>query len=82
HNYSSNWRNTNVTDTQANTAVQKFATLYSQLKSELGSEENRFFVHIDKMKQWKDDPRLKDYKRDMEDWIDSYEHKLSDDVEN
>lgn len=82
HNYSSNWRNTNVTDTQANTAVQKFTTLYSQLKSELGSEENRFFVHIDKMKQWKDDPRLKDYKRDMEDLIDSYEHKLSDDVEN
>ncbi|WP_233262738.1 oligoendopeptidase F [Mycoplasma sp. NEAQ87857] len=80
-NYLSNKLNTNLIDTEFRTKEQEIDFLSQQLSEQFGSETNRFFANIEKMKQWKDDPRLKDYKRDIEDLILEYEHKLDDSVE-
>ncbi|WP_406614701.1 oligoendopeptidase F [Mycoplasma corogypsi] len=81
HNYISNNLNTNLVDPKWKKIKQDFSFLSNELSQKLGSESNRFYKHIDKMKLWKEDPRLKSYKRHMEDQINALEHKLSDEVE-
>ncbi|ADE19689.1 oligoendopeptidase F [Mycoplasma crocodyli] len=80
-NYISNNLNTEVTSSKWLSYEQKWQHLNSELSKEMGSESNRFFKHIDKMKIWKDDPRLKTYKILIENSIEDFKHKLSDEVE-
>ncbi|MFV8414072.1 oligoendopeptidase F [Mycoplasma sp. Sp48II] len=80
-NYLSNNHNINIVDPKFKQLIQEWEFLNQQLEEEYGSETNRFFAHIEQMKQWKEDPRLALYKREIEDFIDQYSHKLSDEVE-
>ncbi|EFF41656.1 oligoendopeptidase F [Mycoplasmopsis alligatoris] len=80
-NYISNNLNTNLVDAKWLAYEQKWELLNSELAKKLGSENNRFFKHIEKMKVWKEDSRLKNYKRFIEDNIENFKHKLSDEVE-
>lgn len=82
HNYISNNLNTNLVSGEWRKLKQDLDFKFHKLDEEFGSEKNRFYKHIDKMKIWKEDPRLKSYKRHIEDDIEAYSHKLSDEVEN
>ncbi|SJZ50593.1 oligoendopeptidase F [Mycoplasmopsis verecunda] len=80
-NYLSNNHNINIIDPNFKKLLQDYEFLNQQLEEEFGSELNRFYAHIEQMKQWNDDPRLSLYKRGIEDLIEQYSHKLSDEVE-
>ncbi|MHA3801800.1 oligoendopeptidase F [Mycoplasma sp. VS30B] len=80
-NYLSNNHNINIVDPKFKQLIQEWEFLNQQLDEEYGSETNRFFAHIEQMKEWKKDPRLVLYKRGIEDLIEQYSHKLSDEVE-
>lgn len=80
-NYLSNAHNVNLADPKILALMQKYELLENELSSKFGSELNRFYQNIEKMKQWKEDSRLKNYKIAIEDSIAEYEHKLDDNVE-
>lgn len=81
NNYLSNNLNTNVVDSKWLSEGKKWELLKSNLVQKFGSEINRFYKHIDKMRLWKEDNRLKNYKLGIQDLINSFDHKLSDEVE-
>ncbi|VEU74339.1 Oligoendopeptidase F, plasmid [Mycoplasmopsis citelli] len=81
HNYISNHISTNVVDPRFKKLDEDFAFLNEGLSERFGSETNRFYANIDKMKLWKEDPALKEYKHSIENLILDFEHKLSDEVE-
>ncbi|AKA49962.1 oligoendopeptidase F [Mycoplasmopsis gallinacea] len=81
HNYLSNNLNTNLVDPKFNKLQQEFDFLTQAFVSRFGSEENRIYAHKDKIWDWKEKPELKSYKRYLTDLLDSFTHKLSDDVE-
>ncbi|WBP83883.1 oligoendopeptidase F [Mycoplasmopsis edwardii] len=81
-NYISNNQNTDLVNAEFIKLNKDFELIAHNLSTEFGSETNRFFANIEKMKLWKEDPRLKLYKRDIGDLIASWEHKLDDKVEN
>ncbi|MEA4134331.1 oligoendopeptidase F [Mycoplasma sp. 2704] len=80
-NYLSNKQNVNLIDPEIIKKSQDVEFLDNQLETEFGSEINRFYANLDKMKVWKDDLRLADYKMQIEETIEQHKHKLSDDVE-
>ncbi|QZE12646.1 oligoendopeptidase F [Mycoplasma sp. Ms02] len=81
NNYLSNNQNTNVVDPTWEEKSQQVSNTFARLSQELGSEENRMYQHVDKLNEWKHDPRLSLYERSIEDTIDSFKYKLSDEVE-
>lgn len=81
HNYLSNNSNTNVVDPHFKQLTQEFEFLVEDLSNQLGSETNRFFKNIDKIKAWINDPRLSKWKIHYQNEIDRYKHKLSDEIE-
>ncbi|EIE40175.1 oligoendopeptidase F [Mycoplasmopsis canis] len=80
-NYISNNQNTDIVNADFIKLSKDFELKSHELSKEFGSETNRFFIHIEKMKNWKEDSRLKLYKRDIEDLIASKDHKLDDKIE-
>lgn len=81
YNYISNNLNTDLTNPAYIKLDKEFEFKSHELSQELGSELPRFFANLEKIKLWKDDPRLKSYKRGIEDLIDSQKYKLDDKVE-
>ncbi|WP_334686906.1 hypothetical protein [Mycoplasmopsis felis] len=81
HNYISNNLNTDLINPVYKKLDNDFDFLNHELDKQFGSEENRFFENIEKMKIWKNDPRLLSYKRHIEDQILDFEHKLDDNIE-
>ncbi|WP_322910890.1 oligoendopeptidase F [Mycoplasmopsis felis] len=81
HNYISNNLNTDLINPVYKKLDNDFNFLNHELDKRFGSEENRFFANIEKMKIWKNDPRLLSYKRHIEDQISYFEHKLDDNIE-
>lgn len=81
YNYISNNLSTDLNNAQYIKWEKDFEYQAYLLNQEFGSELPRFFKNIDKMKVWKDDPRLKSYKRAIEDLIASQKYKLDDKVE-
>ncbi|MEE3928600.1 oligoendopeptidase F [Mycoplasmopsis ciconiae] len=81
-NYLSNNLNTNVVDAKWKKLNSDFENLFTRLNSQLGSETNRIYKNRDKLKIWKEDERLKSYKLSIEDVLDSFNHKLSDEIED
>ncbi|AKO50360.1 oligoendopeptidase F [Mycoplasmopsis bovis] len=82
HNYISNKTNINLTDSKAQEMALKFDSANEELNKQYGSEINRFFKNADKLKSWVNDERLKSYKKMLTDTLDSFNHKLSNDVED
>lgn len=80
-NYISNNLSTNVVNPQFKQLSEKFDFLNEQLLAKFGSESNRFYQNLDKLKVWKDTPELKEYKHSIENAILDLKHKLSDEVE-
>lgn len=80
-NYLSNKNNVNLIDNFIINKQQEFQNLNNSLEIEFGSENNRFFKNIEKLKVWKEDPRLKTYKIHIEQAINEYDHKLEDNIE-
>ncbi|QJB71253.1 oligoendopeptidase F [Mycoplasma sp. 1654_15] len=81
HNYIFNKLNTNLVDAMINKYSGEFSFKMSQLEAKLGSIENIFFKNIDKVLTWKDNPKVKNYKKEIDFLIESKKHKLSDEVE-
>ncbi|ADN68745.1 oligoendopeptidase F [Mycoplasmopsis fermentans] len=81
HNYLSNHSNQNLVDSKWTDLSTKWENITNKISEEMGSEAVRFFKNIEKLKIWKDDPRLKNERRGIIDAIEEYEHKLSDEVE-
>ncbi|WP_406617999.1 M3 family oligoendopeptidase [Mycoplasmopsis lipophila] len=80
-NYLSNKHNANLIDPEILALIQKFELIDNELSIRYGSDINRFYQNIEKIKIWKEDPRLKTYKIQIENNIKEYEHKLDDKVE-
>ncbi|WP_041593755.1 oligoendopeptidase F [Mycoplasmopsis cynos] len=80
-NYISNNFNTDLVNPIFIKLKNDYELRVNKLENEFGSETNRFFANIEKMKVWKDDPRLASYKNDILDSIASFDHKLDDKVE-
>ncbi|TQC54339.1 oligoendopeptidase F, partial [Mycoplasmopsis cynos] len=80
-NYISNNFNTDLVNPIFIKLKNDYELRVHKLENEFGSETNRFFANIEKMKVWKDDPRLASYKNDILDSIASFDHKLDDKVE-
>ncbi|QCZ36462.1 oligoendopeptidase F [Mycoplasma nasistruthionis] len=80
-NYLSNKLNVNLIDPEIKKLSQDYEFLSQQLSDEFGSELNRFYANMDKMLIYKEDPRLKNHKRYIEELIENKKHKLSDEVE-
>ncbi|MGZ9756728.1 oligoendopeptidase F [Mycoplasma sp. 4423] len=80
-NYISNNLNTDLVNAKFKQLESEFQFLSHTLNTEFGSESNRFYANMEKMKVWKDDPRLASYRRSICDQIQEYEHKLDDKVE-
>ncbi|WP_051449488.1 oligoendopeptidase F [Mycoplasmopsis cricetuli] len=81
HNYISNHISTNVVDPKFNKLSQEFNFLNQQLSDQFGSEINRFELHIEKIKLWKENTKLKSYKHHIENDILELKHKLSNEIE-
>ncbi|RIV16220.1 M3 family metallopeptidase [Mycoplasmopsis gallopavonis] len=81
HNYVSNNLNTDLTNPFWIELNSRLSSLNNKLSLEFGSEKNRFFANIEIMKEWKNDPRLSIYKKDIENLIESEKHQLSKEVE-
>ncbi|WP_129693822.1 hypothetical protein [Mycoplasmopsis columboralis] len=60
---------TNVVNPQFKQLSEKFDFLNEQLLAKFGSESNRFYQNLDKLKVWKDTPELKEYKHSIENAI-------------
>ncbi|WP_027335034.1 oligoendopeptidase F [Mycoplasmopsis felifaucium] len=80
-NYLSNKSNENLIDPEIQKLSTEFENINENLSEKFGSDLNRLFKNIDKVKTWINDSRLAKYKRSLQDVINSYDHKLSDDVE-
>lgn len=80
-NYLSNKISINLLDFETQKMSTMFQAIAEKLNNEFGSETNRFFKNIDKIKLWVNDKRLASHKRMLTEVINNYEHKLSDDVE-
>lgn len=81
NNYLSNKTNENLVDNEIQKLCLAFNSMNEELHNEYGSEINRLYKHIEKLKVWIQDERLQKYKRNFDDLLESYNHKLSDDVE-
>ncbi|MBN4083782.1 oligoendopeptidase F [Mycoplasma sp. CSL10137] len=80
-NYLSNKLNEDLVNPEILKLESELKVRFNKLNIEFGSETNRFYKNIEKIKEWKNDPRLADYKRHLEDQIEDYNHKLDDKVE-
>lgn len=80
-NYISNSYNRELTNSTFIELNNKWELLNQKISEQLGSENVRFFKHVEKIKSWLDDPRLAPHKRNLQALIDDYEHKLEDNVE-
>ncbi|MBU4692650.1 oligoendopeptidase F [Mycoplasma sp. CSL7491-lung] len=80
-NYVSNKLNEDLVNPEILKLESELKVRFNKLNIEFGSETNRFYKNIEKIKEWKNDPRLADYKRHLEDQIEDYNHKLDDKVE-
>ncbi|MCU4706360.1 oligoendopeptidase F [Mycoplasma sp. CSL7503-lung] len=80
-NYISNKLNEDLVNPEILKLESELKVRFNKLNIEFGSEINRFYKNIEKIKEWKNDPRLADYKRHLEDQIEDYNHKLDDKVE-
>ncbi|TDV23547.1 oligoendopeptidase F [Mycoplasmopsis mustelae] len=80
-NYISNHLNTDLVNAKFKKLEAEFQFLNHKLNTTFGSETNRFYANIEKMKLWMNDRRLASYRRQIQDEIDEYEHKLDDKVE-
>ncbi|UUM19499.1 MULTISPECIES: oligoendopeptidase F [unclassified Mycoplasma] len=80
-NYISNHISTNVVNPDFKKLAEEFDFLNERLSEQFGSETNRFYQNIDKLKLWKEKNELKEYKHSIENALLDYEHKLSDEVE-
>ncbi|UWD33969.1 oligoendopeptidase F [Mesomycoplasma molare] len=80
-NYLSNKLTINSVDEKINQIKTKFENDFDEFDKKNGSEINRIFQNIEKIKIWKEDPRLKDYKLEFEQVIDFKKYKFSDEIE-
>ncbi|WP_027121239.1 oligoendopeptidase F [Mycoplasma leonicaptivi] len=80
-NYISNNLSSDLTNAKYLKLENEFKNISHDLLSEFGSETNRFFKNIEKLKLWKEDPRLKSYKIHIEETIKEFKHKLDDNIE-
>ncbi|MBN4084188.1 M3 family metallopeptidase [Mycoplasma sp. CSL10166] len=81
-NYISNKLNQNLNDSKILKLESEFKIILDKLNIEFGSETNRFYKNIEKIKKWKNDSRLFEYKRFLEDQLDDYKYKLDDKIED
>ncbi|WP_029906062.1 M3 family oligoendopeptidase [Mycoplasmopsis opalescens] len=80
-NYISNNLNRELTSEKYNKLSYDFSFLNQKLSDELGSEHVRLVKNIDKLRVWKNDERMKNYRNGIEMLELSIKHKLSDEIE-
>ncbi|WP_215740642.1 oligoendopeptidase F [Mesomycoplasma hyorhinis] len=80
-NYISNKLNTNLVDAETNKLFGQYKFKMSNFYSSLGSIQNLFFAKKDLINQYKNDPRVKNYRLEIQKYLDFEAHRLSDDVE-
>ncbi|VEU75442.1 Oligoendopeptidase F, plasmid [Mycoplasmopsis maculosa] len=80
-NYLSNKSNINLVDPEIKKLEAQSQKIFEEFINEFGSETNRFYANIEKIKSWIDDPRLSEYKNSLIELINNKKHKLSNDVE-
>lgn len=81
HNYISNKISQNVVDAVMIELSQKFNYEIYKLQQEMGSEESRFFKHIDKIREWAQKPEFADFKHYLVSHLECEKHRLSEEIE-
>ncbi|MGZ9432810.1 M3 family oligoendopeptidase [Mycoplasma sp. 613B] len=81
-NYLSNKLSINSVDPIISKIQVKFENDLDEFNKQNGSEINRLYKNIDKVKEWIKDERLKSFKYELTQILDFQKHKLSDEIEN
>ncbi|VEU59149.1 oligoendopeptidase F [Mesomycoplasma neurolyticum] len=80
-NYLYNKKSTNVVDSENNKNYAIFKNKLDQFEAKIGSTISLFFKNIDNIEKWKNDPKVSEYKKDIDDMLECEKYKLNDEIE-
>ncbi|WP_128008649.1 M3 family metallopeptidase [Mycoplasma sp. ATU-Cv-508] len=81
HNYISNKISQNIVDHQMISRREKLTFQINQLSQQLGAEDDRFFSHSAKIREWIKKPAFADYRHSLSAKLEEEKHRLSREVE-
>ncbi|WP_027120413.1 M3 family oligoendopeptidase [Mycoplasmopsis lipofaciens] len=81
NNYINNNINRELTNSKWKQLEIQWNQINTELNEKMGSEINRFYKNIQKIKEWIKDERLSSQRKNINQQIEMFEHKLSDEIE-